>query len=263
MSAISNGEGFCLPLGVDRLISTSCDKLDWRAAPCGAEYVVANSNPAVAAQYGMTHTSSGNQMWWYDPNGGYSFKRIQYHSTTNGLAASATRACHFKVNAWSGNQLSEGGFLNVKVRGIVAGEFQAWGPACRFMLNSAAAQCPRTKLYDLVDPCTLSTPPCMQGSGNQYVIAEGVASTDRSDGLVLYPNPSNGGPVAPHIAEGVAGPVDVEVRDASGRLVHGQRMAMQDGPFTDLLDASQLSAGMYLVNVRAGENVMVQRLVIR
>ena len=148
-SAIDGNEGFCLPVGTDRLIYTSCDKRDWRITPCGGEYVVANDNAAVTAQYGVNDANSGYQMWWYRPNGGYSFKRFQSHLSANGMPASATRACHFKLNAWTGNQLLEGGFYNVKVRGRVNGNYNAWGPVCRMVLNSTEAQCPRSKLMDI------------------------------------------------------------------------------------------------------------------
>ncbi|HRH38937.1 MAG TPA: hypothetical protein PK760_11355, partial [Flavobacteriales bacterium] len=112
-SQIAGGEGFCIPMGADRLIYTSCDRLDWR----NNEYIVANDNPVVNAEYGVTNATSGYQMWWYNPNGGYSFRRTQFHNTGNGLPASNTRACHFKINAWSGNQLVQGTLYNVKVRG--------------------------------------------------------------------------------------------------------------------------------------------------
>jgi subtilisin-like proprotein convertase family protein len=148
-SAIDGNEGFCLPVGTDRLIYTSCDKRDWRTAPCGGDYMVANDNAAVTAQYGVNDANSGYQMWWYRPNGGYSFKRFQSHLSANGMPASATRACHFKLNAWTGNQLLEGGFYNVKVRGRVNGNYNAWGPVCRMVLNSTEAQCPRSKLMDI------------------------------------------------------------------------------------------------------------------
>jgi hypothetical protein len=155
-SQIANGEGFCLPLGSDRLIYTSCDRIDWKTSPCGGEFVVANANPAVSAQFGVSNANSGYQMWWYDPNGGYSFKRFQSHSTSNGLPNNAVRACHFQLNSWSGNQLQEGVLYNVKVRGRVAGDYLPWGPACRLMVNNALAQCPRTKLMDIPDNQFLS-----------------------------------------------------------------------------------------------------------
>ncbi|MBK9147791.1 MAG: T9SS type A sorting domain-containing protein [Flavobacteriales bacterium] len=147
-SQIAANEGFCLPVGTDRLIYTSCDKRDWKISPCGGEYVVANDNAAVTAQYNVNNANSGYQMWWYAPNGGYSFKRFQSHNTSNGLPASATRAAHFLLNGWAGNQLVEGGFYNVKVRGRINGTYNNWGPACRLVVNSTEAQCPRTKLMD-------------------------------------------------------------------------------------------------------------------
>ncbi len=148
-SQIAANEGFCLPVGTDRLIYTSCDKRDWKISPCGGEYVVANGNQDVSDEYGVNNANSGYQMWWYAPNGGYSFKRFQSHNTTNGLPASATRAAHFLLNGWAGNQLIEGGFYNVKVRGRINGNYNNWGPACRLVVNSTEAQCPRTKLMDL------------------------------------------------------------------------------------------------------------------
>ena len=168
-SQIAANEGFCLPLGSDRLIATSCDKLDWRTAPCVPEYVVANANALVSAQYGVTNTTSGYQMWWYDPNGGYSFKRFQSHSTANGLVASATRACHFKINAWTGNQLQEGVLYNVKVRGRVAGTYNAWGPACRFSVDNAAAQCPQARLNNIAGNQFFSCGVTRPVAANAYV----------------------------------------------------------------------------------------------
>ncbi|MBL7956593.1 MAG: T9SS type A sorting domain-containing protein, partial [Flavobacteriales bacterium] len=156
-SQIDGNEGFCIPVGTDRLIFTSCDKRDWRLSPCGGEYMVTTDNAAVSAEYGGPNAAtSGYQMWWFKPNGGYSFKRFQSHATSNGMPASATRACHFKLNAWAGNALQEGGFYNVRVRGRVNGAYNAWGPACRMVVSSVEAQCPRTKLMDIPGNAYLS-----------------------------------------------------------------------------------------------------------
>ncbi|MBK9147303.1 MAG: T9SS type A sorting domain-containing protein [Flavobacteriales bacterium] len=173
-SQIDGNEGFCLPVGTDRLIFTSCDKRDWKTSPCGGEYVVANGNQDVSNEYGVNNANSGYQMWWFAPNGGYSFKRFQSHNTSNGLPASDTRACHFRINGWAGNQLQEGQFYNVKVRGRVNGDYNAWGPACRFMLNSAGAQCPRTKLMDLPGNQYLSCGQNRAIGNNVYVHAKPV-----------------------------------------------------------------------------------------
>jgi hypothetical protein len=148
-SQISDSPGFCVPIGDDRLIYTSCDKLDWKVSPCGGEFVVATANADVSAEYGVNNANSGYQMWWYAPNGGYSFKRFQSHNTANGLPNNAVRAAHFQINAWLGNQLQQNVLYNVKVRGRVNGDYETWGQACRFMVNDVLAQCPRTKLMDL------------------------------------------------------------------------------------------------------------------
>ena len=173
-SVIDGNEGFCLPVGTDRLIFTSCDKRDWKVTPCGGEYMVANDNATVSAEYGVNDANSGYQMWWFKPNGGYSFKRFQSHATSNGLPASATRACHFKLNAWTGNQLAEGGFYNVKVRGRVNGVYNAWGPVCRMVVNSTEAQCPRTKLMDIPGNQYLSCGQTRTIGTNSYVHARPV-----------------------------------------------------------------------------------------
>ena len=173
-SAISGSEGFCLPVGTDRMIYTCCYKRDWRISPCMGEYMVADDNAAVNAEYGVNNANSGYQMWWFRPNGGYSFKRFQSHNTANGLPASATRACHFKLNSWAGNQLVEGSFYNVKVRGRVNGVYNQWGPACRLVVNSTEAQCPRTKLMDIPGNPYLSCGQTRPVAVNAYVHARPV-----------------------------------------------------------------------------------------
>ncbi len=173
-SQIANNEGFCLPVSTDRLIYTSCDKRDWKISPCGGEFVVANANQDVSDEYGVNNANSGYQMWWYTPNGGYSFKRFQSHNTSNGLPASATRAAHFQLNAWLGNQLTEGGFYNVKVRGRINGNYNNWGPACRLVVNSTEAQCPRTKLQDQPNNPYLSCGQSRTIGTNVYVHARTV-----------------------------------------------------------------------------------------
>ncbi len=148
VSAIANNEGFCLPMGTDHLIYLSCDRLDWT----NTEYIIANDNPAVSAQWLVgDQTDDGYEMWFFNPNGGYSFRRFHSHATSDGYGpASATRACHIKVNNWSAaNQVQAGVLLNVKVRSRVNGVNSGWGPACRFKYDPVRAQCQLTKLMDI------------------------------------------------------------------------------------------------------------------
>ncbi len=148
LSAIANGGTFCLPLGTDRPIFTSCDKLDWVAN----KFIVATPNADVTAQFGVTNNSSGYEFWFFDPNGSYSFRRFRNHATSDGAGTGATRACHLRVNGWVNGvttpHLPLNTLLNVRVRGRVAGVNQAFGPACLFKMDAARAACPFTKLQD-------------------------------------------------------------------------------------------------------------------
>ncbi|MBK6831597.1 MAG: hypothetical protein IPG92_13050 [Flavobacteriales bacterium] len=82
VSQIANGGGFCVPIGTDRLISTSCDKIFWTVG----EYIVANDNAAVALQWQQgIQTDDGYEMWFFNPNGGYSFRRFHSHAVSDGF----------------------------------------------------------------------------------------------------------------------------------------------------------------------------------
>jgi hypothetical protein len=145
VSAVIGNGGFCLPLGTDKLIFTSCDKLDW----VNNQFIVAAENPAVSAQFGVTNTTSGYQFWWFDPNGSYGYTKFRSHATSDGFGTGATRACHARINNWSPNQIPANVLMNVKVRGRVAGNNLPWGPVCRFMVDPIRAACPFTKLVDI------------------------------------------------------------------------------------------------------------------
>jgi hypothetical protein len=169
VSAISNDQTFCLPIGTDKLIHSSCDKLDW----VNNKFIVASANPTVSAQFGVTNTTSGYEFWFFDPNGSYSYRRFRSHATSDGFGTGATRACHFKVNGWinsvSTPNLPNNVLLNVRVRGRVAGNNLEFGPACQFKLDAALAACPRVSLQD--DPANTSDFSCgvsrnFGGSGN-------------------------------------------------------------------------------------------------
>ncbi|MBL7945237.1 MAG: T9SS type A sorting domain-containing protein [Flavobacteriales bacterium] len=158
VSAVSNDQTFCLPIGTDKLIYSSCDKLDWVAN----KFIVASANPAVSAQFGVTNTTSGYEFWFFDPNGSYSYRRFRSHATSDGFGTGATRGCHFKVNGWvnsvSTPHLPNNVLLNVRVRGRVAGNNLEFGPACQFKLDAALAACPRVSLQD--DPANTSDFSC-------------------------------------------------------------------------------------------------------
>jgi hypothetical protein len=158
-SAIIGNGGFCLPLGTDKLIFTSCDKLDW----VSGQFIVASENPAVSALWvpnapnSQQSSTTGYQFWFFDPNGTYGYARFRSHATSDGYPANgATRACHLRINNWSPNQIPTGVLMNVKVRSRINGVNSAWGPACRFKIDPVRAACPLTKLNDIPGQTTFS-----------------------------------------------------------------------------------------------------------
>jgi hypothetical protein len=147
VSSIAGNATFCLPVGTDKLVFTSCDKLDWLPS----HFVVAAPNAAVSAQWGVgDQTDDGYEFWFYDPNGSYSQRRFRNHATAGGFGSGATRACYQRLS-WSPSlpAIPEGSLLNVRVRGRVNGVNNEWGPACRLKVDPVAAACPATKLMDI------------------------------------------------------------------------------------------------------------------
>ncbi|MCB9163298.1 MAG: T9SS type A sorting domain-containing protein [Flavobacteriales bacterium] len=158
IAATYENGAFCVPVGNDGLIYSSCDKLDW----VNNKFIVAHANAAVTAEFGVTNTTSGYEFWFFDPNGSYSFRRFRNHATSDGYGSGATRACHFKVNGWinsiSTPHIPANVLMNVRVRGRVDGNNLPFGPACLFKIDAALAACPRVKLQD--DPANTSDYSC-------------------------------------------------------------------------------------------------------
>jgi hypothetical protein len=148
-----NAYSFCLPIGDVEPIYTSCDKFWWRTG----EFLVATPDDEVSAEWivgvpnNQQSTTSGYEFWFYDPNGGYSFRRFRNHRTSDGFGnVGAVRACHMKVNNWAvANHIPEFDLMNVRIRPVINGVSGDWGPACRFVRDEALAQCPPTKLMDI------------------------------------------------------------------------------------------------------------------
>ncbi len=147
-SAMSDPSSFCLPIGTDGTIFSSCDKLDW----VNNKFIVARANPLVSAQFGVTNTTSGYEFWFFDPNGTYSYRRFRSHAASDGFGSGATRACHFKVNGWINTattpHLPANVLLNVRVRGRANGEELPFGPTCLFKIDAVRAACPLVHLQD-------------------------------------------------------------------------------------------------------------------
>jgi hypothetical protein len=168
VSTISGGpNAFCFPMGEQKPIYTSREKLDWIAG----QYIVAEADAAVSAQWlqGVSQTDDGYEFWFFDPNGGYSFRRFRNHATSDGFGnVGATRACHMKINNWAASShIPANRLMNVRIRARVNGVNGLWGPVYRFKIDPVRAQCPLTKLNDIpndvAESCNKSR---LWGSGN-------------------------------------------------------------------------------------------------
>jgi hypothetical protein len=183
VSAISGGQGFCLPMSSDKVVFTSCDKLDW----ISGQYVVAAPNAGVSAEWipnganSLQDNNSGYEFWIFDPNGSYSFRRFRSHNISDGFGpASATRACHMKLNNWAlASQVPANTLMNVRVRARINGANGAFGPACRLELNPALAACPQTQLMDIPGNQFFSCGSTRMWGTNNYVHARPVSGANR------------------------------------------------------------------------------------
>ncbi len=110
ISQISGGQGFGIPVGNDRLISASCDRLDLRRGASGTCSDVLTAD--------LTPNSTPNnvfQFWFYDPNGTLS---LRWPANNAGLN---------QVNMFSLPSLVEGKLYNVRVRTQIARAIGASG----------------------------------------------------------------------------------------------------------------------------------------
>ena len=183
VSAISGGQGFCLPLSNEKVVFTSCDKLDW----ISGQYVVAAPNAGVSAEWipnaanSLQDNNSGYEFWIFDPNGSYSFRRFRSHNVSDGFGpASATRACHMKLNNWAPvSQVPANTLMNVRIRARINGVNGAFGPACRLMIDPVRAACQLTHLMDIPGNQYYSCGATRMWGTNNYVHARPVSGADR------------------------------------------------------------------------------------
>jgi hypothetical protein len=84
--------------------------------------------------------------------------------------------------------------------------------------------------------------------------------------LRMFPNPNRGDLLnlsLSAVEEGV-NTVSVDIFDLFGKRVSARTIAVNDGMISTVLDLNgDLAAGMYLVNITAGETLYTERLVIQ
>ncbi len=144
--------GFCVPLGADALMATSCDV----ETATLTTVLRAEPNAAVTAQFGVHNSNSGYQFWVTNPNGGYS-RRILFTHAAPGTGAPAGTAASLKASYFllssmnsSAPLIPQGILLNVRVRSDVNGVLGNFGPACRLMIP--VPPCATTQLTTTASP---------------------------------------------------------------------------------------------------------------
>ena len=146
LSQIAGNLGFCVPIGANELVASSCDRTDWMPT----DIIQAQPDPAVTAQYGITNSTSGYQFWFFNPDGGYT-RRIALTHAAPGITTGPAniRASYLKLNSLVTLPLPAYTNLNVRVRTQVAGVYNQFGPACRFRLDPP---CTTTQLTTTANP---------------------------------------------------------------------------------------------------------------
>ena len=146
-STIANNLGFCVPIGTDAPVASSCDKINW----VPTDVLQATVNPAVTGQFGVSNANSGYQFWFFNPDGGYSRRITQTHSAPGSVTGPApnVRASYLKLSSIVTQPIPYYTNLNVRIRTEVAGVFSQFGPACRFRMDPP---CTTTQLTTLADP---------------------------------------------------------------------------------------------------------------
>ncbi|MCF8219197.1 MAG: M28 family peptidase [Bacteroidales bacterium] len=83
-----------------------------------------------------------------------------------------------------------------------------------------------------------------------------INNVDQSSGIVIYPNPSNG---IIRIKRPYSAPADIRVNDLSGRLVHHQILNDSD----QTVNLSHCNPGVYVVCVRNGSDINIQKIILK
>jgi hypothetical protein len=176
-STASVALGFTLPMGANfnQLTASRCDRENYLPS----DFIQCGEDPAVTAQYGVTNSTSGYQFWIFDPNGGYSRRVLMTHATASTTyPAGPARCSYLRFSQLTTNPVPNDKLLNVRIRSLVAGVYNNFGPACRVKID-LSTNCPTTQLLNNVaDPrhsCGI-TGVMLNGSRTLYAVAVSAAN---------------------------------------------------------------------------------------
>ncbi|MFZ1686104.1 MAG: T9SS type A sorting domain-containing protein, partial [Flavobacteriales bacterium] len=196
---------FCVPLGQTFVKPNWCDRTD----------LVPGSFIYCQGVAGAT----GYQFWFFDPHGSYS-RRILKPATDCRLNFAQV-------------PLPLNTALNVRVRALVGGNYQAFGKACRLQVVGGSAVRDMDAFGS--DEAHLSMFPNPNREEVLYLTIEGL----RDEALVA----------------------DVEIFNAMGQRVSIEQVSVADGTLNHAMNLStEMGAGLYLVQVSVDGKVFTERL---
>jgi hypothetical protein len=109
--------------------------------------------------------------------------------------------------------------------------------------------------------CTVTINPC---SGLAPEVAQSRSVVEGT--LTMYPNPNRGDELFISLTEVAAGvqTASVDIYDMTGKRVAARTIAVQDGFVNQSMALNgDLSGGLYMVNITAGDKTYTERLVIQ
>jgi hypothetical protein len=106
------------------------------------------------------------------------------------------------------------------------------------------------------------TSPAASMALNEAPVANGLINSTNTVDANIYPNPNNGELVNLNITGITSNEVYVRIMDSMGREVYTNRYLV-DGSLNTMLNFGQsLAQGVYILEMRAGEVVKTQRMVV-
>ena len=93
------------------------------------------------------------------------------------------------------------------------------------------------------------------------VVISGINDKEFSKNVTVYPNPSNG-LLNIKLENGIGKTIAINVFDALGRSAFHKTDVLNAGAYSNQIDISNLSKGVYMLQVQAGENISMRKVVI-
>ena len=181
------------------------------------------------------------------PVSGANLYQFRFRIVSEAFEVVRTSTTYFMQLNWTNLPLQDGKTYDVDVRvsknnGTTwCSTGDTWGDICQFTIDNTPA-----------------------GNGNQNFASE--AGPEHASDVKLFPNPNRGDQVTLNLS-GLGDEVmtvSVDMYDLTGKRVSARVIAAQDGALRTTIDLNgDLGAGMYLVNITAGERTWTERLVIQ